>query len=91
MNAMKCDLFQEMVLTVRTLADLGGREGRAPPLAQNFLIFMQFLGKIWIKNKLAPPPGLASPVCGILDPPLPYHRFVLLWVQKLLYLTEKKI
>ena len=43
----------------------GGCEGRAPPpLAQNFFIFMQFLGKIGQIIGWAPPLGLAPPPLG---------------------------
>ena len=39
----------------------GGREGCAPPLVQNFFIFMQFLGKIGQILGWRPPLGLVPP------------------------------
>ena len=43
----------------------GGAPG-IPPMAQNFLNFMQFFGKFWQNCRLAPPPR------EILDLPLIY-------------------
>ena len=42
----------------------GGREGRAPPLAQNFFIFMQFSGKIGQIIGWRPPFGISAPSSG---------------------------
>ena len=45
------------------VADLGG-EGRAPPLAQNVFIFMQFSGKIGQIIGWRPPFGVSAPPLG---------------------------
>ena len=42
----------------------GGREGRVPPLAQNFFIFMQFSGKIGQIIGWCPPFGVSAPSSG---------------------------
>ena len=42
----------------------GGREGRGPPLAQNFFIFMQFSGKIDQIIGWRPPSGVSAPSPG---------------------------
>ena len=42
----------------------GGREGRAPPLDQNFFIFMQVLGKIGQIIGWRPPFGVSAPSSG---------------------------
>ena len=46
------------------VADLRGHEGRAPPLPQNFFIFMQFSGKIGQIIGWRSPLGLAPPPLG---------------------------
>ena len=47
------------------MVDLQGAGGmHAPPLSQNFFIFMQFLGGNWSNRLLAPPLGLAPPPLG---------------------------
>ena len=40
------------------VVDLGGATG--VPMAQIFLNFMQFFGKIWQNRKLVPPPGVSA-------------------------------
>ena len=43
----------------------GALPGPPPPIAHNFLNFMQFCGKLWQNRRLAPPPrGLAPPPVG---------------------------
>ena len=51
--------------TAFTVADLRGPLGTRLPLGPNSFIFVQFLGKIGLNNRLTPPP-----VLEILDPPL---------------------
>ena len=48
------------------VADLrGAPPARPPPMAQNFLNFMQFYWKIWLNRMLTPPPrGSAPPPTG---------------------------
>ena len=56
-----------------SVADLRGREGRAPhwgPNSFNFIAVVAF-GKIWQNRMLAPPPRSSHRLLGeILDPPL---------------------
>ena len=55
------------------VADLRGREGRAPapPPGSKFFQFQAVFGKNWRNCMLAPPPGSWRPLLGeILDPPL---------------------
>ena len=46
------------------MADPKGDDPRCPLTDQNFLNFMQFLGKTWQICMLAPPPGRLAPLLG---------------------------
>ena len=56
-----CTLKFEIEKSVISGGSKGGTLGVHPPTDQNFLNFMQFLGKIWHICMLAPPPGRMAP------------------------------
>ena len=67
-------LGREGVADTPSVVDLGGHPWCAPPMAQNFLNFMQFFAKFGKIICWRPPGGLVPLLWGILDPPLPLGR-----------------
>ena len=49
---------------IDSVADPKGNDPRRPLTGQNFLNFMQFLGKTWQICMLASPPGGLAPLLG---------------------------
>ena len=64
-----------------TIERFKGNARDARPLSPISFIFMQFLRKIWLNNKLASPHLGLAPPWEILDPPLEV-TFVVAYIQK---------
>ena len=56
------------------MADLGVPLARAPPMAKNFLNFMQFFTKFGKILCWRPPEGWRPLLRGIVDPPLRFEN-----------------
>ena len=66
--------LQQQWVTEHINGSKGRRQGHTPTLGPNSFIFMQFFGKIWPNNSLAPPPWKLAPhVWEILDPSLEHE------------------